>query len=286
MAPFIFSGKRIQMAARRVRRGRKVRKARRANKGRKTGRPRRSLGMFNDKGQMARIKETVAFTDLNPNLGYNFNFNLSQFRRASTIAPSFKWYKATMVEWTIEPLYNTFQDGTSGAEVSVPYIYMTMNRTQDKTGLGLADIQAIGAKPKKLVGKTVVKYKPNWCSPGLHATVFSADGKIYGGTQLGLQAQYAYLNCPDTNPGQNNPDIQGVAVAPGHTFPGAATYEPNYTITNQVIYNGHSVWVDQEVPTGTLQPVARVTCTVHWAFKDPHCTYLEDGAYQAVLPAA
>lgn len=244
-----------------------------------------SLGMFNDRGQMARIKETVAFTDLDPNLGYNFNFNLSQFQRASTIAPSFKFYKATLVEWTIEPLYNTFQDGTTGAEVTVPYIYMTMNRTQDSTGIGLADIQAMGAKPRKLVSKLVIKYKPNWCSPGLiqYTTLPQLVGNpVNNIKQQGLKAQYSMLASPDTNPGQNNGSIFAPAPPP-NLPPNTGNAEVN---ANQVVYNGHTVWIDQEVPTGTLQPVARVTCTVHWSFKDPHCTYLEDGAYKTVVPQA
>jgi len=33
-------------------------------------------GISSDRGQSATIKETVEFVDLNPNLGYNFNFNL------------------------------------------------------------------------------------------------------------------------------------------------------------------------------------------------------------------
>lgn len=260
------------------------RKARRANKGRRSG-PGRSLGQFNDAGQMARIKETVAFTDINPNLGYNFNFNLSQFQRASALAPSFKFYKATLVEWTIEPLYNTFQDGTTGAEVTVPYIYMTMNRTQDSTGIGLADIQAMGAKPKKLTGKMVIKYKPNWCSPGL--TQYKVNP--YPGLQLpvidirsqGLKAQYSALACPDTNPGLNL-ESNITPAYPGGNNPSNTGMAP--VITNQVVYNGHTVWVDQEIATGTLQAVARVVCTVHWSFTGPHCTYLEDNKYVDVLP--
>lgn len=264
----------------------RVRKVRRAaRRGGRRSRVPRSLSLFNDKGQMARIKETVEFIDLSPNLGYNFNFNLSQFRRASTLAPSFKFYKATLVEWTIEPLYNTFQDGTTGGEVTVPYIYMTMNRTQDSTGIGLSDIQAMGAKPKKLTSKMVIKYKPNWCSPGL--TQYKVNP--YPGLQLpvvdirsqGLQAQYTKLACPDTNPGQNL-ESNITPAYPGGLNPANTGMAP--VITNQVVYNGHTVWIDQEIPTGTLQSVARVTCTVHWSFSDPHCTYLDD-AYVNVVPA-
>jgi len=262
---------------------RKSGKPNRKRVGRKMAIPRQ----INDSGQMARIKETVAFVDLDPNLGYNFNFNLSQFRRASQLAPNFKWYKATMVEWTIEPLYNTFQDGITGAEVTVPYIYMTMNRTQDQTGIGLADIQAMGAKPSKLVAKQVIKYRPNWCSPGLnsYANVVITPGSnaIARLTNLGLKAQFSYLASPDTVSATNAQNVPQYIVP--QIPPGTGQDGLNAVNANQVVYNGHTVWVDQEVPTGTLQPVARVTCTVHWAFKDPHCTYLVDPeTYQTVTP--
>jgi len=256
-----------------------ARNAKKANK-RKGNRKSRIPRGINDGGQMARIKETVAFTDLDPNLGYNFNFNLSQFQRASELAPNFKFYKATRVEWTIEPLYNTFQDGLTGAEVTVPYMYMTMNRTQDQTGIQLADIQAMGAKPQKLVGKKTISYVPNWCSPGL--TSYTTDGtNLTGVNQAGLQVQYRPLACPDTNPGKNLPSGFTPAAAPGQIGLNNIIY------ANQVVYNGHTLWVDQEVPTGTLQPVARVVCTVHWSFHGPHCTYLVDAAsYKTVVPEA
>lgn len=263
-----------------------------ARKPRRKAAPRRKARVprgINDAGQMATIKETVAFTDLDPNLGYNFNFNLSQFRRASALAPNFKWYKALSVEWTIEPLYNTFQDGTTGAEVTVPYIYMTMNRTQDQTGIALADIQAMGAKPQKLVGKKVIKYTPNWCSPGLNSYAFgnfmnfpngSLAQAVTGILNTGLKAQYAYLASPDINPGQNVVSTFIPATPPALPATGM-----NAIAANMAVYNGHTLWVDQEVPTGTLQPVARVTATVTWHFKDPHCTYLVDPeSYKTVAP--
>lgn len=232
---------------------------------------------INDHGQQATIKETVEFTDLNPNLGYNFNFNLSQFARASALAPNFKFYKAKSVEWTIEALYNTFQDGTTGGEVTIPYLYMTMNRTQDSTGINLQDIQAMGAKPQKLVGKKTIKYVPNWCSPGLIAANIG-QGQL---AQVGLQKQFAYLACPDTNLGLNQQQGFAPSTAPLQ-FPTNSA-----VLANTVVYNGHTIWCDQEVPTGVLQAVARVTCTVVWHFKDPHYTASPDpSSYVTIVPVS
>lgn len=260
----------------RYRRRRPQKKQMRKKKSSTTG---RKGGISSDRGQYATIKETVEFTDLDPNLGYNFNFNLSQFRRASALAPSFKWYKAVSVEWTMEALYNTFQDGITGAEVTIPYYYQTMNRTQDTTGINLQDIQAMGAKPKKLTGKSVTKYTPNWCSPGLSGLTVAPDSdNVVDIKHYGLKAQYSYLACPDDNPGLNQGSKQVPAIAPGAPTAGMVIGVPN-----MAVYNGHTVYVDQAVPTGVLQPVARVVCTVTWAFKDPHYT-LAPETYVDVTP--
>jgi len=237
-----------------------VRRARRAGK-RKSKRPARKGGVRSDRGQMATIRETVEFNDIIGNTGYNLNFNLSQFRRASALAPNFKWYKAVSVEWTLEPLFNTFQDGVGSS--SMPYLYETMNRTQDSTGINLQDMQAMGSKPKKLTNKHVTKYTPNWCSPGLGTEPFPLNNI----TNFGLKAQYSYLASPDTNLGLNNPSIIKVDQAPG-----APAVDPSAITANMVIYNGHTIWVDQDIDAQVDIACARVVCNVVWHFKDPHYT--------------
>lgn len=267
------------------RRVRRLRKRQLARKGRKPRIPRGVPGT-NDGGQMARIKETVGFLDILPNTGYNFNFNLSQFRRALQLAPNFKWYKPVKVEWQIEPLYNTFQDGNAGTEITVPYIYMTMNRTQDRTGISLEDIQAMGAKPQKLIGKKTIAYRPNWCSPGLNtyanvvvSTPTGVTNAITRFTNLGLRANYDWVASPvQLNTPAEDPNLPKYIV-PALPF-GTGQDDMNAVNCSQVIYNGHTVWVEQ---VNNTQRVARVTCTVHWVFKDPHCTYLDEG-YQTLQP--
>lgn len=250
----------------------------------------RGVRGFNDFGQMARIKETVAYVDVVANTGYNFNFNISQYRRALQLAPNFKWYKPTKVTWSIEPLYNTFQDGAAGTEITVPYIYMTMNRTQDRSGISLDDIQAMGAKPQKLVGKKTVSYRPNWCSPGLNTYANQIVSTPSGGTanalvrftNQGLRANYDWIASPVqvNNPpdGALNPDyiVPALPVNSGQD-------DMNAVGTSQVIYNGHTIFIEQ-VHTTPNQAVARVSATVHWSFKDPHCTYLDEG-YTNITPA-
>lgn len=270
------------MPIRRVRRARKPRRVPR--RGRKVARRGRKSVK-----QIARIVETIDFTDINPGVNYNFNFNLSQFLRASQLAPNFKWYKAAKVTWTLEPLYNTFQDGTTGGEVSMPYMYSVMNRTQDNTILNLNDFQAMGCKPVKLTTKKVMAYRPNWCSAGLNAQLYDPITQNYRQTpQLGLKAQYSYLASPRAV--VNFPTPTTVAMqpaAPDSSNTSGLIGNVAQVWTNAVVYNGHSVLIDQAVSTGFIQPVCKVVATVEWHFKDPQCSYapFDPSKAQTVQPA-
>jgi len=265
---------------------RPVRRPRRARKPARKARVRRGLGTFAT-NQIARIVESLEFVDVNPGVNYNFQFNLSQFIRASTLAPNFKWYRATKVEWTIEPLYNVFQDGTAGSEVTMPYYYSVMNRTQDSSQLTLLDYQAMGCKPRKMTTKQVMKYRPNWCSGGLNLQWYNALTGTYEATPtVGLKAQYSYLASPrqeipaTTNASLTNPILPDVQNPPATTVTAAQVY------TNAVVYNGHSIFIDQGVPTGVLQPCGKVVCTVHWEFKDPQSSNLEPARVEIIKPVA
>lgn len=250
-------------AARKPRR--KVRKA-----GRKARVP-RGIGTLFNTTQMASVKETLQITpNLNGNAAYAFQFTLGQFERASNIARNFKWYKAVRVEWSIEPLFNVFTD--DGTPQSIPYLYMLMNRTQDNTGNTLQDLQECGCKPQKLTSKKVFRYVPNWCSPGLlsysTSTVGTTGGEAYVSNvyQNGLKPQYAWLKSPGT--------VTTPTSLPSSSFVNPAENQIGTmaSITdNQVVYNGHTIFLDQAL-SGDV-PVARVTVTVHWEFKDPQCIY-------------
>jgi len=221
---------------------------------------------INDGGQVARIKETIAFGNIDAATAYSFTFTLNQFARASTLSTNFKWYKASRVQWTLEPLFNTFTD--DGTPQTVPYMYMTMNRTQDAVGLNLLDLQAMGCRPQKLTSKKTLTYKPNWCSPGLLTYSRDENAYIRELRQNGLKAQYAWLNCPNTNEAIS-PYIQA------ETTPIEDQYNPLLpdqvkVLPAQVVYNGHNIYIDQAL--ASQLPVARLICTVHWEFKGPHYT--------------
>ena len=218
---------------------------------------------------MATIKETIQFANLNANTSYGFVFSLNQFTRAQRLAPNFKWYKAKSVEWSLEPLFNTFTD--DGTPQSIPYLYTKMNRTQDSIAVSLQDLQASGMKPQKLTTKKVMKYRPNWCSPGLLTYKLDANNAAIDRiVQNGLKPQYGYLPCGTFNPPVA--DASGIILQPIVTP--NSPFLPNEVevVTNQVIYNGHEIFLDQVLSSETLQ-VARLTCTVTWEFKDPNFSY-------------
>jgi len=233
-------------------------------------------------GQMARIVETVEFKDLLPNLPSQSVFSLSQFPRASTLAGSFQYYKAAKVTWNYEPLYNTFQDEAGGA--SVPYLYTYMNRGQLNIVNTLLQVQACGARPRKLVSRTQISYTPSWCSPGL--TAFTGDATaITSVVSMGLKSQYDWL-CTSGTEVRNvvplpPPFPAGLITIPSIADPSPAIITPEELVavppitnagsasnfTNSVLYNGHVNFIDQEVPGAEATPTCRLTATVVWLFK-------------------
>lgn len=231
-------------------------------------RPRKGLGHL---GQMARIQETVEFQDITADRVQGLNFSLFQFRRASTLAVNFRWYKAAKVVWTIDPIFNLFAEGGPGSP-GMPYIYNRMNRTQDGFNYTIANLQAMGAKPVKFNRQIKYTYKPNWCSPGLLTyQVDQSTSNLRQIIQQGLQSQYGWLNSPGALPtGTADTDIQqqlmqGNVKPP--PFPNLAGI--NGTETNSCLYNGNDIFIDQLNPQNGVT-IARVTCTVHWEFKDPN----------------
>lgn len=215
-------------------------------------------------GQNATIVETITLTDDIANTAYTNNFDLSQFTRASALAPNFQYYKAAKCVWEYTPLYNTFQDGLAGTpNASKPYFYSVMNRTQLVSNFStLAQLQAMGARPTKFISIKKIAYKPNWCSPGLIAQ--DANNPVNGIQQLGMKQQYDWLVCPSTYPGAAVPSIAATienATAATTIVPGAVIP----TIENKVTYNGHAHYVEQKY--GDTQPISQVTLTVHWVFK-------------------
>lgn len=267
---------------RRLPRKKSNRPIRRRKGGRRSGGNKMPSTATSGKGQMAKIVETVQFVDLQPNLPSQSVFTLSQFPRAATLAANFAFYKAAKVTWNYEPLYNTFQD-TAGAS-STPYLYTLMNRGQTNTVLPplLGQIQACGARPVKLVSKTSISYKPNWCSPGLISILkapqpVTDSTPVIGVYQQGVKQQYDWLACSGeevrdgTSPNITVPSLSTVVqpvISPTDVFinPAVGFQANSPNATNSVVYNGHYNFIDQQVDANTA-PVCRLTATVVWHFK-------------------
>lgn len=258
-----------------VRRRRVPRKGRKVRKGRRAA----IMPAMAEKHQAAHIIETIEFQDLVPNKVFQAVFNLAQFPRASKVAPHFQYYKAASVEWTYEPLYNTFQDGA--AALSKPYMYNLMNRNQERpftnsNTQNFYNIQSSGAKPVALASTKKIKYRPNWCSPGLVAiTTYPSLPPDY--SMSGMKTQYGWLETPYGVSDQTAGAVQGNAqqlVITGSSDP--QNVPTNLPVnTNTVVYNGHLTYLDQKVSAGgdTPPPIARLTLTVRWLFKGAMARY-------------
>lgn len=252
------------------------RRAARPRRGRKSSMPNTATA---GKGQYAKIIETLEFADLQPNITMNNAFTLSQFPRAATLAGNFAFYKAAKVVWNYEPLYNTFQDTTGSS--SAPYLYTVMNRGQISISPipTLGNILATGARPKKLVGKTTISYKPNWCSPGMSSILLNGSGgNPVALFQQGVKQQYGWLASSGTEvrslQGSGAPGgvpalayVQQGIIQPNDFTPNPpGTFLDPINITNSVVYNGHLQHIDQQIDNNSA-PVCRLTATVEWHFK-------------------
>jgi len=230
-------------------------------------------------GDIAHIHEVVEFNDINANTVQGLNFSLFQFPRASQLSPNFKWYRASKVEWMIDPNYNVFSEGAVGGiangSTSVPYLYHRMNRNQDGFVYTIKNLQAMGAKPVKFTKQLKFIYKPNWCSPGLssYATQSGTGTPIANLRQQGLTPQYGWLMSDDSLPVDTSGSINNLSTSEVQGFSGA--FAPPQTsgmtavTTNGVLYNGSDIFIDQyDSQIGTV--LGRITCKVTWEFKGPN----------------
>ena len=237
------------------------------------------------KSQMATITESYEYLPLAVNSLTNCVFQLSQFPRASTVAACYKWYKPLSVTWEFTPYFNTFQAGSTGYTATCPTFYSYMNRTQDgNEPIGapqqLAYVLSTGAKPRMFNKKMVIKYRPNWCSPGLASVgVNPVTGAVQAFRQQGLKCEYAWLASPNQVPKGISGSVYAVlpqALELPLLNPTVAEFDPTplanlqvNAFANATIYNGHNVLVSQD-RAGLDNLICDVRVTVKWAFKDPN----------------
>jgi len=263
---------------------------RRARKMRKVRSKRKSL---NPQKQYATSLETVSFKTLTDNSLYQSSFHLGQFPRSSAIAACYKWCRPVEVVYEYMPLYNMFQESSTGAPgVTVPQFFSYMNRTGDiqaPTGSAaqLAWILSTGTKARAFNKKIVIKYKPNWLSSGL---------LVYGNTtgtenvnrliSMGAKPEFGWVPCPTNIP-------QGVTQIGGAADPENQSYLPDsvpsgtsglvdinsVSVNCHLNYQGHMTYIRQAVEGDTLG-VAELKVTVKWQFKNPNPQYYKIAALE------
>jgi hypothetical protein len=281
---------------------RRLRKARKVRGRARKGRVHRSL---NPQNQFATTIETYEYGSFNANTLENFTFSLANFPRSQAVAACYKWYKPVEVLWEYTPLYNTFQDQQTSVGTSVPSFFSVMNRTQDSRSPAgvpnqLAFVESQGAKPRTFTKKITLKYKPNWCSPGLMAVqtdpIPNSAPTFYSMVNvmsMGLKAEYAWLQGP------NRVDPAIASIQTGTALPGAQASQPTVdfasvnmvggdmppnfhnpyiasNMTNTTVFNGHDAFIRQD-NTGQSTLIADVRVIVKWAFKNPNAQYLQYG---------
>ena len=226
--------------------------------------------------QHATIVETREFNDVTANTPYTSTFFLGQFYRATTVAPNFAFYRAKSVKWEYMPLYNTFQENNSLQVVGKPQVYTRMNREQNTAwnnaspSSALFAIQSAGADPKAFTRNISIKYKPNWCSPGIQAvkstayTALGGDTAVNSVVSMGMKTQYGWLPTPNLdlwqNPGATNPIRSAVS---------ATTATDN--AAGNVVYNGHDFYIEQVSSPSVV--CCKLVVTVEWEFKGPKEMY-------------
>jgi len=232
--------------------------------GRKRSSPQKSLNPMNDYATCVEVQE---INNVLPNAGYSNEFSIQsasgsvtgiaadRFQRATILASQYKFYRCTRVEYTFQPLFNTFQ---AGAGASLPYLYTVMNRSGEQlptTPLSRLQLQRMGATPVKLTKQTVKSYKPNT----LQGTAASHRIQPNGG--LGLSSGFVqWTFTPKYDEWQSSEILKGTYIGPATSNDSTRLMPANYY--------GHWYYIQQDDPN-ELVPVCDILVKVHWEFKDP-----------------
>jgi len=240
---------------------------------------------LNPQNQYATSLETVNFTTLTDNSLYQHSFNLGQFPRSSAIAACYKWCRPVEVVYEYTPLYNTFQESTTGSSgVTVPLFFSYMNRTGDilapsATANQLPWLLSTGTRARIFNKKIVIKYKPNWLSSGLLTYANATDSEnVNRLISMGAKAEFGWVPCPTSVP-QAVTDAGAYATQAPHQayapdsvpadLGGLTGVKPVGVSTNGINYQGHYTYIRQAVQGSTVA-VAELKITVKWEFKNPN----------------
>lgn len=234
--------------------------------------------------QTANITETMQIlpgsvdgTSGFPNQIFNRIFALAQFPRAMLIAPNFRYYRAKKVTWTYTPFSNVFQQfsGTTAPDVSIPYLYTVMNRTQDAYPLGIIkssqrqSMEAMGCKPRTFTKKIVMSYRPNWCQAGAPLITLTGTPPNNAVTSLqNTQSTPSYKKVACTNYSVSGGPLITPVVPDPNTVSGSVGVYP-VVFGDLCVWGGHLDYIYQ-ANTIADELLYNVECTVDWEFSEPN----------------
>lgn len=215
---------------------------------------------LNPQNQHATSIETINLITLTDNSLYQHSFSLGQFPRSSAISACYKWCRPVEVVWEYTPLYNTFQEVTSGgAGATVPLFFSYMNRTGNYSAVPptiqeqLEWILSTGTRPRTFNKKITIKYRPNWLSSGLLTASSNTNG-VQGLVSMGAKAEFGWVPCPDQIPIAVADRSLGLYVPSQVYRPdtvqadvSGALPDPVDVSTNGVNYQGHYTYIRQAV---------------------------------------
>lgn len=195
--------------------------------------------------------------DTAPSLAYGtgalrtIDLSTDLFPRASSVALNYKWFRLAKVEYEYRPKYNVFQEGSSAAGPSIPWLWTSRAREAPATAVdpmlgtsALPVFEEVGAVMRRFNRKITIRYKPNTLS----ATTYAANLRPPLQSQTTFSPVYnKWFPTQDPSNMTNSADINNIPL---------------------VTYYGHYDYVDQEnkgTPAAVFELVRRCT----WEFREP-----------------
>ena len=106
--------------------------------------------------------ESYEVEDLQAGTSYSSPLDMSYFPRSQQIGMNYQEYKISNLEFLFEPLYNTFQEASTGTgAVTIPQMLWYLDRVGQSTSWSKAQLEAMGVKPRKFTSNMKFHYKPN-----------------------------------------------------------------------------------------------------------------------------
>lgn len=193
--------------------------------------------------ETACIKQTLQLSDIQPNQAYEPQLTLTQFPRALDIADNYQKYRIQKVEYIYKPRFDTFQSQYipgSNVNPTVPYLFSKVLNYPAPTSFGLAFLQTMGAKPRRLDDKNIiVSYTPHILQEGLASVTQGSTTQNYS-----RPIKKPWLNTHVT-------DSSGA------------------TLMDNTVHYGHAFWIQQEVTDPNNVPVAELDVNVYFEFCKP-----------------